>query len=64
MPRTFGQAQLSEYEFQRQLIKMIDCDYKTWKLQWGANHEETESTMRRLIENLEKLLATYMVKQG
>jgi hypothetical protein len=43
---------------------MIDCDYKTWKLQWGANHEETESTMRRLIENLEKLLATYMVKQG
>jgi hypothetical protein len=59
MPRSFGKLEPSKYEVQQQLLKTIDCDYKTWKLQWEACHEETASTMRRLIENFGKLLDGY-----
>ena len=56
MGRTFGKAEPSARDIQDNLLKTIDCDYKTWKLQWEAGHEETENTMRRLIENFDKLL--------
>jgi hypothetical protein len=59
MARTFGKSEPSEYKVQQQLLETIDCDYKTWKLQWAANHEETANTMRRLIENFEKLIASH-----
>lgn len=59
MARSFGKSEPSPFDVQQQLLKTIDCDYKTWKLQWEANHEETANTMRRLIENFSKLLETY-----
>jgi hypothetical protein len=59
MARTFGKSEPSEYKVQQQLLKTINCDYKTWKLQWEANHEETGNTMQRLIENLGELLDKY-----
>jgi hypothetical protein len=64
MARSFGKLEPSKYEVQQQLLKEIDCDYKTWKLQWKACHDETENTMCRIIENFGKLLEAYTAKPG
>ena len=59
MGRTFGKSGPSERDIQQDLLKTIDCDYKTWKLQWEAGHDETKNTMQRLIANFGKLHDSY-----
>jgi hypothetical protein len=40
-----------------QLVKNITCDFKTWQLQWAANHGELNNTMQRLIDDFGLLLS-------
>jgi hypothetical protein len=40
-----------------ELVKNITCDFKTWQLQWAANHGEVNNTMQRLIDDFTQLLA-------
>jgi hypothetical protein len=53
--KSFVSGKPSEWETQQKLLKTIDCDYKTWKLQWEANHDQQWETLSNLIVGLDKL---------
>ena len=64
MARTFGKSpeQKEQEEIrarQQQLIEFIDTDYKTFLLQYKANHPALCETLARLIDELNEFRTGY-----